>query len=350
MKKIISFLGLLVTVVFFAALTPEFAGAYTREYTYTYDSIPNRTIKYELIDYNNFLELTINDTKYTIINSEYEVYNAFCDKSGTIWANLLGTSGKLYLGFYNFELQGDKDLTFHSIRSGIVEPDSEWIAIYGYDDKPECYWTLPTVEELSNFLSTGELALNYIPNPNSAPTPTPVPVTEEPAKPTSPTLTETPAPTEPISTEKPAPIATIPAPTQLPLPTTPISAPTSKPIPTASATVDSNTTPATVGKPASVVKKGSTISLADSNGSIIKTITLKSGKLTVNKKVIKNVKSSYFTKKGTVVYLTKSGKAYYINSKNKPKLIKAKVKQVKTSKGFATNLKLRNGKTVKIRV
>ena len=343
MKKIISFLGLLVTVVFFAALTPEFAGAYTREYTYTYDSIPNRTIKYELIDYNNFLELTINDTKYTIINSEYEVYNAFCDKSGTIWANLLGTSGKLYLGFYNFELQGDKDLTFHSIRSGIVEPDSEWIAIYGYDDKPECYWTLPTVEELSNYLSTGEITLNYIPDPNSVPTPTPVPATEEPAKPTSPSLTETPIPTEPSSTEKPVQPSSTPV-------ANPSSAPTSKPIPTASVPVDSNTTPATVGKPASVVKKGSTISLADSSGNIIKTITLKAGKLTVNKKVIKNVKSSYFTKKGTVVYLTKSGKAYYINSKNKPKLIKAKVKQVKTSKGFATNLKLKNGKTVKIRV
>lgn len=343
MKKIISFLGLLVTIVVFATLNPEFAGAYTREYTYTYDSIPNRTIKYELIDYNNFLELTINDTKYTIINSEYEVYNAFCDKSGTIWANLLGTSGKLYLGFYNFELQGDKDLTFHSIRSGIVEPDSEWIAIYGYDDKPECYWTLPTVEELSNFLSTGELALNYIPNPNSAPTPTPVPATEEPAKPTSPSLTETPIPTEPSSTENPVQPSSTPV-------ANPSSAPTSKPIPTASATVDSNTTPTTVGKPASVVKKGLIISLADSNGSIIKTITLKSGKLTVNKKIIKNVKSAYFTKKGTVVYLTKSGKAYYINSKNKSKLIKAKVKTVKTSKGFATNLKLRNGKTVKIRV
>ena len=350
MKKIISFLGLFVTVVLLASLNPNSANAETWTHTYSYDNIPNRTITYDFIsNHNNFLDLTIDDTTYHI-TSEYKVMDACCDKFGTVWADLSNDNNLFYLGFYNFELQGNENPVFHPIRTGIViSSDVEVIALYGHN-APNTYWTLPSVEDLSNYLSTGEITLNYIPDPNSVPTPTPVPVTEEPAKPTSPTLTETPAPTEPISTEKPAPIATIPAPTQLPLPTTPISAPTSKPIPTASATVDSNTTPATVGKPASVVKKGSTISLVDSSGNVIKTITLKAGKLTVNKRVVKNVKSSYFTKKGTVVYLTKSGKAYYINSKNKPKLIKAKVKQLKTSKGFAINLKLKNGKTVKIRV
>ena len=334
MKKIISFLGLFVTVVLLASLNPNSANAEdTWTYTYTYDNIPSRTVSYALFgDHPNYLDFTVDGTAYKI-TSEYKVTEAFCDKYGTVWSSLLSDSDILYLGFYNFELQGTEDPVFHITRIGIVgTSDTDWSAIYGAD-MPDTFWTLPNVDELSNYLSTGELNYNYIPNPYF--NPTPVPATPEPAKTTSPT--ENPVSTEPSSTEKPAPI-------------TPIPAPTSKPIPTASATVDSNTTPATVGKPASVVKKGSTISLVDSSGNVIKTITLKAGKLTVNKRVVKNVKSSYFTKKGTVVYLTKSGNAYYINSKNKPILIKAKVKQVKTSKGFAINLKLKNGKTVKIRV
>ena len=337
MKKIISFFGLLVTVVLLAGLNPNSANAETWTYTYSYDNIPNRTITYDFIsNYNNFLDLTIDDTTYHI-TSEYKVMDACCDDSGTVWANLSNDNKLFYTGFYNFELQGTEDPVFHPIRTGIViSSDAEMIALYGHN-APNTYWTLPSVEDLSNYLSTGEITLNYIPDPNSVPTPTPVPVTEEPAKPTSPSLTEAPIPTEPSSTRKPAPIATIPA-------------PTSKPIPTVSTPVYNNTTSSTVGKPASVVKKGSTISLVDSSGNIIKTIKLRAGKLTVNKKVIKNVKSVYFTKKGTVVYLAKSGKAYYINSKNKSKLIKAKVKQVKTSKGFAISLKLKNGKTIKLKI
>lgn len=339
MKKIISFLVLLVTVVLLAGLNPNSANAKTLEYTYTFDNIPDQTIKYDWIDnYNNFLELTINGTTYNV-NSEYQVRNAYCDRLGTVWASLSNDSRQYYLGFYNFELQGSEDINFHILRSGIViDCDDNRFVSYANDDSPHMYWTLPTIEELSNYLLTGKITLNYIPGPNSIPTSTPVPATSTPKidVTTAPT-TETPIPTEPISTEKPAPIATIPA-------------PTSKPIPTASTPSGSNTTSLTVGKPASVVKKGSTISLVDSSGNIIKTIKFRAGKLTVNKTSIKNVKSVYFTKKGTVVYLAKSGKAYYINSKNKSKLIKAKVKQVKTSKGFAISLKLKNGKTVKLKI
>ena len=337
MKKIISFLGLYVTIVVFATLNPGFAKAETLECTYAFDNISDQTIKYDWIDkYNKFIELTIDGTTYNI-NSEYQVHDAYCDRLGTVWASLSNDSNHYYLGFYNFKLQGQDDLNFHVLRVGIVDTyDSERFAVYGSDDKPERYWILPTVEELSNFLSTGQIQLKYVSSPTL---PTKAPVTPNPIPEPTSKINVTAAPT----TETPVQPNSTPA-------ANPSSVPTCKPIPTASTPVDSNTTPATVGKPASVVKKGSTISLADSSGNIIKTITLKAGKLTVNKKVIKNVKSSYFTKKGTVVYLTKSGKAYYINSKNKPKLIKAKVKQVKTSKGFATNLKLRNGKTVKIRV
>lgn len=338
MKKIISFFGLLVTVVLLAGLNPNSANAETLEYTYTFDNIPDQTIKYDWIDnYNKFIELTIDGTTYNV-NSEYQVVDAYCDRLGTVWASLSNDSRQYYLGFYNFELQGSEDINFHILRSGVVtDCDDNRFVSYANDDSPRMYWTLPTIEELSNYLLTGKITLNYIPGPNSIPTSTPVPATEEPAKPTSPSLTEAPIPTEPSSTRKPAPIATIPA-------------PTSKPIPTVSTPVYNNTTSSTVGKPASVVKKGSTISLVDSSGNIIKTIKLRAGKLTVNKKVIKNVKSVYFTKKGTVVYLAKSGKAYYINSKNKSKLIKAKVKQVKTSKGFAISLKLKNGKTIKLKI
>lgn len=336
MKKIISFFGLLITVVLLAGLNPNSANAETLEYTYTFDNIPNQTIKYDWIDnYNKFIELTIDGTTYNV-NSEYQVVDAYCDRLGTVWASLSNDSRQYYLGFYNFELQGSEDLNFHILRSGIViDCDDNRFVSYANDDSPRMYWTLPTIEELSNYLLTGKITLNYIPGPNSIPTSTPVPATEEPAKPTFPTLTETPIPTEPSSTEKTV---------------QPSSAPTSKPNPTASIPSDSNTTSVTVGKPAYVVKKGSTISLADSSGNIIKTIKLRAGKLTVNKKVIKNVKSSYFTKKGTVVYLTKSRKTYYINSKGKSKLIQSRVKQVKTTKGFAVKLKLKNGRVVKIRV
>ena len=283
------------------------------------------------------MDYTVDGTAYKI-TSEYKVTDAYCDKYGTVWSSLLSDSDIFYLGFYNFELQGTEDLVFHTTRIGIVEPsDSDRLAIYGAD-MPNTFWTLPNVDELSNYLSTGELNYNYIPNPYF--NPTPVPATEEPAKPT---LTETPIPAEPSSTETPVQPSSTPA-------ANPSSVPTSKPIPTASTPVDSNATPTAVGKSVSVVKKGSIISLADSSGNIIKTITLKAGKLTVNKKVIKNVKSSHFTKKGTVVYLTKSGKAYYINSKDKSKLIQSQVKQVKTTKGFAVKLKLKNGRVVKIRV
>ena len=339
MKKIISFFGLFVTVVFFAALTPEFAGAYTREYTYTYDSIPNRTIKYELIDYNNFLELTINDTKYTIINSEYEVYNAFCDKSGTIWANLLGTSGKLYLGFYNFELQGDKDLTFHSIRSGIVEPDSEWIAIYGYDDKPECYWTLPTVEELSNFLSTGELALNYIPNPYTNPTPIPTTTNPNPPEETStPSISSKPTSTPEL---KPSSVPTT-QPSSVPVVQS-SSNPTIQP--TQLPSVQTNETP--------VIKKKqlkSKIQLTYILGNDSKVITLsKSGILKYKKSAIKKIKDATFTETGDIIYLKKNGDAYYV-SNSKIKFLRHKVKSIKKKTNFAISLKLKNGKTVKLKI
>lgn len=339
MKKIISFFGLLVAVVFFAALNPEFASAYTREYTYTYDSIPNRTVKYELIDYNNFLELTVNDTKYTITNSEYEVYNAFCDKFGTIWANLLGSSEKLYLGFYNFELQGNEDLTFHLIRSGIVEPDSEWIAIYGYDDKPECYWTLPTVEELSNFLSTGELALNYIPNPYTNPTPIPTTTNPNPPEETStPSISSKPTSTPEL---KPSSVPTA-QPSSVPV-VHPSSNPTIQP--SSTPTVQPSETPFIEKK----LLKNKT-QLTYNFGGSSKVLTLsKSGVFKYKKKTIKKVKDATFTKNGDIVYLKKNGDAYFM-SNSKIKFLKHKVKSIKKKNNFAISLKLKNGKTVKIKL
>lgn len=341
MNKYIKFFSFMLLLTCFLIVGKP---ASAKTISYHFDNIPDRTITYTGED--NFLYVTINNVTY-VIESETEIALARCSTDGTIW---ISASGSINIFWINYEIQkeymnmvgyangaitlnNDDDFT-HSYSSHLIKldyPSIEYLQlVYSTHDKPEN--PTPTID------------------PSEIPTGTPVP-TEEPVKPTSPVLTETPVPTEPSSTEKPAPIATIPAPTQLPVPTETIPTPTSAPIPTASAPADSNTTPEPVGKPASVIKKGSTISLVDSNGNILKTITLKAGKLTVNgKSAVKNVKSAYFTKKGTVVYLTKSGKAYYINSKNKSKLIKAKVKKVKTSKGFATTLKLKNGKTVKIRV
>lgn len=335
MKKIISFLVLLVTVVLVAGLNPNSANAKTLEYTYTFDNIPDQTIKYDWIDnYNNFLELTINGTTYNV-NSEYQVRNAYCDRLGTVWASLSNDSRQYYLGFYNFELQGSEDINFHILRSGIViDCDDNRFVSYANDDSPHMYWTLPTIEELSNYLLTGKITLNYIPGPNSIPTSTPVPATSTPKidVTTAPT-TETPV--QPVSTPEVKP-STIPS-------TQPSSVPVVQPISTP--TIQTDVTP--------VIEKRqlkSKIQLTYILGNNSKVITLsKSGILKYKKSAIKKIKDATFTETGDIIYLKKNGDAYYV-SNSKIKFLRHKVKSIKKKNNFAISLKLKNGKTVKLKI
>ncbi len=333
MKKIISFFGLFVTVVLLAGLNPNSANAEsTWTHTYTYDNIPSRTISYVLFgDYRNSLDLTIEGTTYKI-TSEHKVIDAYCDEFGTVWSSLLSDSDISYLGFYNFELQGAEDPVFHTIRIGIVEPsDSDWIAIYGAD-MPNTFWTLQNISELSNYLSTGELTFNYIPNPYFNPTPVPATSTPKIDVTTAPT-TETPV--QPVSTPEVKP-STIPS-------TQPSSVPVVQP--SSTPTIQTDVPP--------VIEKRqlkSKIQLTYILGNNSKVITLsKSGILKYKKSAIKKIKDATFTETGDIIYLKKNGDAYYV-SNSKIKFLRHKVKSIKKKTNFAISLKLKNGKTVKLKI
>lgn len=332
MKKIVNLLGIFATVFLLAGLNPNTANAeMTWTYTYTYDNIPSRTVSCVLFgEHSNTLDFNVDGTNYKI-SSEYKVTDAYCDKFGTVWADLLSDSDILYLGFYNFELQGTEDPVFHIIRIGIVEPsDADWVAIYGAD-MPNTFWTLPDVAELSHYLSTGEITFNYIPNPyfNSTPVPaTAVPVTAEPTpKIDVTTAPTTGAPEQPVSTPE-VKVGIMPE-------TEPSSASVVR----------------TSAKP--VVKKKqlkSKLQLTYIMGDHSKVITLnKAGILKYKKNVIKQVKDVTFTETGNIIYLKKNGDIYYISG-SKIRLLRHKVRVIKKKNNFAIGFKLINGKTIKFKI
>lgn len=341
MKKYIRLLGIMLLLTCFWAGGKS---ASAKTISYHFDNIPDRTITYTGED--NFLYITIDNTTY-IITTKNKIDISRCDENGTIWINILGTNDLFWI---NYEIQKDyMNTIFYS--QGIININSLDDFTYSFSSHL-VEINYPPIESLQLDYATLDKPENPTPtiDPSEIPTATPVP-TKAPVKPTSPASTATSDPTEPGATGEPVPMPTIPVPTQLPQPVATSSAQPNTPAPAATTPAEGNDTSATEGKPASVIKKGFTISLVDSEGNVIKSLTLKAGKMTIDGGVtIKNVKAAYFTSKGTVVYLTKTGKVYSINSKNKSKLIKSRVKQVKTRKGFAVKLKLKNGRVVKIRV
>lgn len=341
MKKYIRLLGIMLLLTCFWAGGKS---ASAKTISYHFDNIPDRTITYTGED--NFLYITIDNTTY-IITTKNKIDISRCDENGTIWINILGTNDLFWI---NYEIQKDyMNTIFYS--QGIININSLDDFTYSFSSHL-VEINYPPIEYLQLIYPTLDKPENPTPtiDPSEIPTATPVP-TKAPVKPTSPASTATPDPTEPVATGEPVPMPTIPVPTQLPQPVETSPAQPNTPAPAATIPAEGNDTSVTVGKPASVIKKGFMISLVDSEGNVIKSLTLKAGKLTIDGGVtIKNVKAAYFTSKGTVVYLTKTGKVYSINSKNKSKLIKSRVKQVKTRKGFAVKLKLKNGRVVKIRV
>ncbi len=343
MKKYIRLLGIVLLLTCFWA-GGKSASAETESITYHFDNIPDRTITHT--DEDNFLYVTIDNTTY-VIESETEIFFARCSTDGTIW---IQAYGDIDLFWINYEIQKDY-MNMVGYTTGAITLNNNDDFTYSYSSHLVKI-NYPPIESLQLDYATLAKPENPTPtiDPSEIPTATPVP-TKAPVKPTSPASTATPDPTEPGATGEPVPMPTIPVPTQLPQPVATSPAQPNTPAPAATIPAEGNNTSATVGKPASVIKKGFMISLVDSEGNVIKSLTLKAGKLTIDGGVtIKNVKAAYFTSKGTVVYLTKTGKVYSINSKNKSKLIKSRVKQVKTRKGFAVKLKLKNGRVVKIRV
>lgn len=341
MKKYIRLLGVMLLLTCFWA---GGKAASAKTISYHFDNIPDRTITYTGED--NFLYVTIDNTTY-VIESKTKINFARCSTDGTIWVS---AAGSINIFWINYEIQKEY-MDMVGYTNGAITLNNNDDFTYSYSSHL-VELDYPSIEYLQLIYPTLDKPENPTPtiDPSEIPTGTPVP-TEEPVKPTSPASTATPDPTEPGATGEPVPMPTIPAPTQLPQPVETSPAQPNTSAPAAGTPTEGNDTSATVGKPASVIKKGATVSLVDSEGNVIKSLTLKAGKLTIDGGVtIKNVKAAYFTSKGTVVYLTKTGKVYSINSKNKSKLIKSRVKQVKTRKGFAVKLKLKNGRVVKIRV
>lgn len=341
MKKYIRLLGIVLLLTCFLAGGKS---ASAKTISYHFDNIPDRTITYTGED--NFLYVTIDNTTY-VIESETEIFFARCSTDGTIW---IQAYGDIDLFWINYEIQKEY-MNMVGYTTGAITLNDNDDFTYSFSSHMVEY-PYPSVETLTRFYSIHDKPENPTPtiDPSEIPTATPVP-TKAPVKPTSPASTATPDPTEPGETGEPVPMPTIPVPTQLPQPVATSPAQPNTPAPAATIPAEGNDTSATVGKPASVIKKGATVSLLDSEENVIKSLTLKAGKLTIDGGVtIKNVKAAYFTSRGTIVYLTKTGKVYSINSKNKSKLIKSRVKQVKTRKGFAVKLKLKNGRVVKIRV
>ena len=341
MKKYIRLLGVMLLLTCFWAGGKS---ASAKTISYHFDNIPDRTITYTGED--NFLYVTIDDTTY-VIESETMVALARCSTDGTIW---IQAAGKIGIYWINYEIQKNY-MSMIAYLDGAISLNNNDDFTYSYSTNLEEH-NYPSIEYLQLIYPTLDKPENPTPtiDPSEIPTATPVP-TKAPVKPTSPASTATPDPTEPGATGEPVPMPTIPVPTQLPQPVETSPAQPNTPALVAATPTEGNDTSTTVGKPASVIKKGVTVSLVDSEGNVIKSLTLKAGKLTIDGGVtIKNVKAAYFTSKGTIVYLTKTGKVYSINSKNKSKLIKSRVKQVKTRKGFAVKLKLKNGRVVKIRV
>ena len=341
MKKYIRLVGIVLLLTCFWAGGKS---ASAKTISYHFDNIPDRTITYTGED--NFLYITIDNTTY-VIESETKVNFARCSTDGTIWVS---AAGSINIFWINYEIQKEyMDMVGYTNGAITLNDNDDFTYSYSSHLVELDY---PPIESLQLDYATLDKPENPTPtiDPSEIPTATPVP-TKAPVKPTSPASTATSDPTEPGATGEPVPMPTIPVPTQLPQPVATSSAQPNTPAPAATIPAEGNDTSATVGKPASVIKKGATVSLVDSEGNVIKSLTLKAGKLTIDGGVtIKNVKAAYFTSKGTVVYLTKNGKVYSINSKNKSKLIKSRVKQVKTRKGFAVKLKLKNGRVVKIRV
>ena len=338
MKKTIKFLGLFVTVVLLTLVNTSMVNAETVERTYTYSDIPARTILYENEPFNTYLNVSINGTTYKI-TSYCEIQSAYCDKYGTIWADCFDTLDELYyLGFYNFELQGNEECTFHLATSGRVEApiDNAYYVQYGCEDGLY-YCLLPKKDALKHNLLTGEtITIDYIGNPYL-----PTPSTEP-----EPSITPTIQPTHDVNSPQPSsnPVIQPSSSPTVKSSSSPVIQPSSNPI------IPPTPVPANKSKKKAIVKKSKNNIQITYCGDTSKVITLKkSGTLKYKNKVIKNVKDVAFTKNGTIVYFKKNGDAYYMSS-SKIKHLRYKVKSIKKKNNFAIGLKLKNGKTVKLRI
>lgn len=281
---------------------------FAEEIHYTFDNIPSRVVYCD--GHTPMVKFYVNDNYYDITLDSFDNISwACCDDYGTLW---LQESSDLY--WTNYELEGE-NMTPHFFNSDIVLY-THLNCAYGYKfysyDSNEEEIPLPTFDDLKNYIENGT------PVPGSKPKPITKPDSNNTVNPDNKPTTN---------------------PNHLPQ-TTPPSNSTQK--------VTSSTKK--VAKIKKVTISKNTIKLINSNNKVVNKVTFNKKKSTLSYKgkKIKKVKGVWFTKKGKLLYLKKNSKAYYLNGK-KSKLIKSKVLRVKTSSKFATTLKLKNGKSYKLK-
>lgn len=308
MKKItqrfrfIGFLAIFAVLLMSVAVDVPAKANEGAEITFTFESgIPPRTVYCD--GTTNVIGISVNDTYYNLSIDSNIIDYAYCDKNGTLWivsSNFIFKEGYL-IYWTNYELEGD-NMTPHYFYTG-------YMRFYnGYTDSYSNYsgewFPLPTLDDLKNYLENG------VPVPGSKPKPVADP---EPSSEPQPSV-------EPKHSPEPSP--------------------TSKPLPSP------EPSPQVIPSIKKVTTSKNIIKLINSNNEVVDKATFnkKKSTLSYNNKKITKVKGVWFTKKGSLVYLKTNSKAYYLKGK-KSKLIKSKVASIKTTKKFATALKLKNGKT-----
>lgn len=303
MKRITSFfviVAILLSSVSFAgtvskAEVDEFT--YREEFTFENTDIPERSVEYTGNDKN--LIVTVENVSYTI-TCPSTVTSCLCDVYGTVWISATADDSSKQIYWTNYEIEGS-NMSSHYFAEG--EP-----------------WSSGVNYEYATHYSTGEYDYNLIPLPS----PDELRKTLETNNQTN---SSNSSDANVDSSDKNTTTSTTPK-----------------------TNTTTSTTKKTTTKYSKVKKSGSKIKLLNSNAKAVRTVTFDKKKkvLTYKGKKIKNVKAVYFTKKGNIVYLKTNKKAYYLIGK-KSTFIKKSVSSIKTKNGFATQLKLKNGKKVTLK-
>ncbi|MDD7403022.1 MAG: hypothetical protein SO170_03490 [Butyribacter sp.] len=296
MKRITSFFVIVAILFSSVSFVGTVSEAKVREFTFENTDIPERSVEYTGNDKN--LIVTVENVSYTITCPSI-VDACFCDVYGTAWISATADDSSKQIYWVNYEIEGS-NMSPHYFTKGEV-----WISEVNY--------------EYATHYSTGEYDYNLIPLPS----PDELRKTLETNNQTN---SSNSSDANVDSSDKNTTTSTTPK------------------------TNTTTSTKKTTTKYSKVKKSGSKIKLLNSNGKAVRTVTFDKKKkvLTYKGKKIKNVKAVYFTKKGNIVYLKTNKKAYYLIGK-KSTFIKKSVSSIKTKNGFATQLKLKNGKKVTLK-
>ena len=293
-KKFWAILLCITLVMPFASSTN--AEAVTKNYTYNNSDVSTITIEYNQVNKNINVIINGNDN---LVTCDFIIPYAECDAYGTVWIT------DRHANIYWLDRSDYQTVHYFACGKIVFYRPTDYLNGFEYQSDKNNIYYLPTPDELQLILNGGKFNPKLLHSYSSSDD-------------SSGSINK------PSSTSKP-------------------NAASNKP----SGSSKTNSSKNAYSK---VKVKGNAITLCNKKNKAVKKATLnkKTGILKYNGKKVKHVKSAYFSKKGSLVYLTKSGKAYYYIGK-KQILIKKKVSAIKTNaKKFATYLKLKNGKKVRI--